>query len=75
MIRRFGRAGARARAMQERREIAAAGQDGLEHGSRLIGRCTLCDNAHAFPDLRDTCPRCGVEVCFRGRCECGRAVK
>ena len=70
MIRRFGRAGARARAMRKRREIAA---EAHEDTGRLVGRCALCDGTHGFPDLRSTCPRCGVEGCFVGRCACGVA--
>lgn len=71
MIRRFGRAGARARAMQERREVAAAATEDTEDAGRIVGRCTLCTGTHGFPDLRQACPRCGAPTCFARRCECG----
>ena len=66
MIRRFGRAAARGRALQERRQIAIESTDARE---RLIGRCDLCGRAHGWPDVRVSCTRCGELRCH-GWCRC-----
>ena len=71
MNRHFGRGAARARALQERRQIAAEAVDVSE---RVLGRCTLCGAAHGWPDQRMECLVCGQPRCFAGGCECGEIV-
>ena len=65
----FGRS-ARQKAAIDRRHLRALG-DGEAETSRLRGLCALCETHHAFPDIRDTCERCGREVCYRP-CQCWR---
>lgn len=66
MIRHFGRGAARARALQERRQIAGETTEDL---GRLTGVCELCGHAHSWPDARMTCVGCG-EIRCHGRCRC-----
>lgn len=67
MIRRYGRSAARARALQERHQIA---ETTPEAAGRPLGRCQLCGGSHGFPDHRRVCETCGREACFAG-CEHG----
>jgi hypothetical protein len=65
VIRHFGRGAGRARALQERRQIAA---EAVGDVGRLTGMCSLCHRSHGFPNERIECSSCGREACFGG-CE------
>jgi len=58
------------RAAMDKRRLHQRGSDDDE-ASRLIGRCDLCGQYHAFPDVRQTCSRCLETVCYRP-CQCWR---
>ena len=65
----------RQKAVTERRRWQRALGDSEDgEASRLRGPCALCGTEHAFPDVRETCPKCGREVCYRP-CQCWREDK